>query len=153
MADTIGLKISVDGISEYFKGLSSRAGLVRGWLNRVAYPTIIAAQRMRWVSEGASEGASWRPLNPSYAMRKLKRYASYPGSGRKVLIATGRLVGGMTGDNQADHYKLVTDTRLEVGTTIPYAEYVNEDRNISDLGPATVADLDQKLRDYLLRNE
>lgn len=153
MADTIGLRISTDGISAVLGQMTSRAQLMRGWLNRVAYPTVVAAQRMRWVSEGASEGASWRQLNPSYARQKLRKYASYPGAGRKLLVATSRLVGGVTGDNPNDHYKLVTDNRLEVGTVIPYAEYVNEDRNFTNLGPQTLASLDQQLRDYLLRGE
>lgn len=151
MADSIALKVSLDGISEYFNKMIDRTKLVRGWLNRVAYPTIIQAQRMRWVSEGASEGASWVPLNPSYAMRKLRRYANYPGAGRKLLIATGRLVGGVTGDNPNDHYKLVKDTSLEVGTTINYAEYVNEVRNFTDLGDATTQHLAEQLSEYILR--
>lgn len=152
MADTIGLTISTDGIGNFLRGMTEKASLTRGWLNRVAYPTIINAQRMRWASENATEGSSWTALNQLYANRKLRKYASYPGAGRKMLIATGRLVAGVLGDNQNDHYKLVSDNRLEVGTTIPYAGYVNEARNFTDLGPATVADLDQRLRDYLLRD-
>lgn len=150
MADNISLGISMDGIGDVLRGMIDRAGTVRGWLNRVAYPKIIAAQRQRWMTEGASEGDGWEPLTPKYARYKLKKFASYPGAGQKLLIATNRLVNGMTGDNRNDHYKLVTETRLEVGTTVPYGKYVNERRNIVDLGPDTVSELTDGLRDYIM---
>ena len=151
MADNVSLSISVDGIGDYLKGMLDRAGLVRGWLNRVAYPMIIKAQQMRWMTEGASEGDGWAPLkNESYRKYKLKKYRDYPGGGRKLLIATGRLYQGMDGENTADHYKLVTDTSLEVGTTVSYAKYVNETRNIVDLGPETVDALVSGLSDYII---
>ncbi len=150
MAENVSLKISVDGIGEYLNGMLDRTKLVRGWLNRVAYPMIIKAQQMRWMTEGASEGEGWAPINPRYAKWKLKKFADYPGGGRKTLIATSRLVKGMTGENLSDHYKLVTDRTLEVGTTINYARYVNETRNIVELGPETVDSLVQGLKDYIL---
>lgn len=150
MADNVFLKISEDGIKDYLGGMLNRANLVRGWLNRVAYPKIIQAQRRRWMTENESEGGKWEPLNPSYALRKLRKYRDYPGGGRKMLVATGRLVDGMTGDNTRDHYKLVTETTLEVGTTVSYARYVNEKRNIVDLSQETMDDLVDGLKDYLL---
>jgi hypothetical protein len=149
MADNIKLTVSVDGIRDRLSGMLNRAGLVRGWLNRVAYPKIIAAQRRRWITEGGSEGQVWAPLNPMYATRKLRKFADYPGGGRKMLIATGRLVDGMTGDNTADHYKMVTDRTLETGTTIDYARYVSEKRNIVDLSEETKQDLIEGLSKYL----
>lgn len=149
MADNIALRISTDGIKKKLDGMLTKASLAKGWLNRVAYPMVIEAQRMRWASEGASEGSSWAPLNTSYAIRKLKKYASSPGGGRKMLIATSRLVGGVTGDQAADHYKLVTDKMLMVGTTIGYAKYVNETRNFVKLGTATLKNLSDSLGEYL----
>ncbi len=70
-----------------------------------------------------------------------------------MLVATGRLVDGMTGDNTGDHYKLVTETTLEVGTTINYAKYVNERRNIVDLSEATIKTLTDGLADYIVRGK
>lgn len=127
----------------------SRGRLMSGWLNRVGYPLIIEAQRMRWASEGASEGDSWRALNPLYAMQKLKRFASFPGAGRKMLVATSRLVKSVTGDEMADHYKLVTDRSLETGTRVGYAKYVDEDRPFTKLGKATIQNLTDQLNAYI----
>ncbi len=149
MPDSIALAISSDGISNVLKGMVSRAGLVRGWLNRVGYPMIIEAQRMRWASENATEGASWRPLSAKYEKYKTRKFASAPGGGRKMMIASGRLIAAVTGDDPKDHYKLVEETRLSVGTTVPYAGYANEARNFTELSSATTKDLADKLGEYI----
>jgi phage gpG-like protein len=157
VADNVELRIDVDGIGKYLKGMLSRTQQVRGWLNRNAYQIIKNAQYMRWMTEGASEGEGWAPLNPKYAKYKLKKFRDYPGQGRKMLVATGRLASAMTGGKRTsqasiagDAYKLATDTSLEVGTTISYAKYVNEARNIVELSPETVQALEDELRDYLV---
>lgn len=149
MADSVGLRISVDGAGNKLRAMLDRSGLIRGWLNRVAYPLIIEAQRIRWASENASEGSSWPQLNPSYATAKLKRFAAFPGGGRKMLIATGRLVESVTGDNTKDHYKLVEERRLTVGTMVGYAKYVDEDRNFTTFGKATKDNLTKRLNQYI----
>lgn len=149
MADSIAVRISTDGISKKLLSMLDKGQLASGWLNRVAYPMIIASHRVRWASEGASEGRSWPALNPAYASRKLKRYADYPGGGRKMLIATGKLVASMTGDETQNHYKLVIENRLEVGTTLGYAKYVDEKRPITILSSQTRANLSKSLNDYL----
>ncbi len=108
---------------------------------------------MRWASENATEGGSWRALNASYAIQKLKRYANFPGGGRKMLIATGRLVDSVTGDNKQDHYKLVAGNRLETGTRVDYAKYVAEDRPFTAFGQTTVKDLTDSLNSYIRGND
>lgn len=104
---------------------------------------------MRWASEGSSEGTTWKPVNPRYAFQKLKKWRDAPGGGRKLLIASGRLVAGVTGENPSDHYKLVEEKRLSVGTLISYAKYVNEERNFTDLSQRTVDDIAKKLGKYI----
>lgn len=149
MADGVSLKISQDGIGDLLKGMLSRAGLVRGWLNREAYPRVIKVQQMRWMTEGGSEGDGWAPLEPKYAKYKLRKFADYPGGGRKMLIATNRLANGVMAVNLSDHYKLVTETSLETGTTIPYAKYVDAKRNFTTLSQETIDTLVASLQDYL----
>ena len=149
MADSIDLNISLNGIQNKLSGMISRAGLVRGWLNRVGYPLIIEAQRLRWVSEGASEGKTWAALNPEYARYKLKKFADAPGGGRKMLVATGRLVDSVTGDNTKDHYKLVEETRLSAGSLVAYAKFVDEKRNFTILGDATIKNIADQLGEYI----
>jgi len=149
MSDNIKLDISLDGITNKLNGMLSRANLVDGWLNRVAYPQIIQHQRQRWMTEGASEGEQWKPLNPKYRLRKLSQFRDYPGAGTKMLIATGKLVDSITGDNKTDHYKIVSGKCLEMGTKVSYAKYVDETRNFTRLSDQTIEDLKAQLRAYL----
>ena len=151
MSDQIRVKVSPDGAIAQLRAMLDRGKLARGWLNRVAYPMVIRIQRYRWETENISEGGQWAALNPDYAKRKLTKFADYPGAGRKMLIATGRLIEGMTGENPSDHYKVVTDTSLEVGTTVSYAKYVDEKRTITRLSSKTVQSLKESLRDYIMR--
>lgn len=66
-----------------------------------------------------------------------------------MLIATNRLADGVMAVNLSDHYKLVTATSLETGTTVNYAKYVNEKRNFTTLSQETVDRLMASLQDYL----
>lgn len=154
MSDKISLKVSVDGISKYLEKMLDRSRLIEGWLNRVAYPTLIKVQRVRWQTEGASEGSTWAAIDQNYATKKLSLFRDYPGSGRKLLIATGRLIQGMTGENKSDHYKLVTKSSLEMGTVgIDYAAYVDEKRDITTLSKETTSKLSDSLGKYLAKGE
>lgn len=150
---SIKLDVSIDGIADYLKGMISRANQIDGWLNRVAYPTLVAHQRQKWMTEGASEGKAWTPLNPTYRLRKLTRFRDYPGAGQKMLIATSRLVDSMTGDNKAEHFKLVSGRRLEFGSLVPYAKYVDQTRPITEMSDQTWDDLTDQLGKYLTGNK
>jgi len=152
MSDNIKLDISMDGITNKLNGMIQRANLVDGWLNRVAYPALIAKTRQRWMSEGSSEGDGWKPLNAKYKLEKLRRFRDYPGAGQKMLIATSRLVNSMTGDDTGEHYKLVSNQRLEFGSRVPYAKYVDEMRSITKLSAETIEELKTQLSQYLSGN-
>lgn len=141
---------SASGISDHLKGMADRSRLVTGWLNRVAYPKLIAVQRMRWQTEGKSEGDQWATLNPNYREYKLKRFRDYPGGGRKMLVATTRLVTSMTGDVKTEHWKLVQGHKLEVGSKVPYGQYVDADRDTTSLSDETVSELIDGLLDYIV---
>lgn len=145
------MRVVENGIGDWFQRsiAKSEGSSVRGWLNRVAYPEIINAQLRRWQSEGASEGEKWQALNPAYARSKLKRFADYPGGGRKMLIATGRLVDSMTGRSEEGR-KIVQETKLTIVSTVPYGEYVDEVRDITSLSEKTVDRLIDSLIAYLV---
>lgn len=157
------MKLNVDtkSISKFFGDMLDRTNLVTGWLNRVGYPMLLKAQQMRWQTEGASEGVNWAPLTSrNYKTYKLKRFADYPGGGRKTLIATGRLAYSMTlssnlesnKSKDGDHYKLVQGNKLEMGTFVPYAKYQQQaDRDMVTIGPDTEQALVDNLRDYIVK--
>ena len=109
------------GIQKNLTSMLDRGKETRAYLNRVVYPQYQKAQQKRWMTEGASEGQKWKPINPDYAEYKLRRYGGgtkyewiggqgegrpwkpdgkwpvFPGKGSKLLIATGRLVSSVIG--------------------------------------------------------
>jgi len=154
------LKVDVKSLTEHFESMLNRARTVDAWLNRVAYPQILKAQKQRWITEGQSEGVPWAPIQEKTRRSKLKRFRDYPGGGRQSLIATGRLAFSMTLDGNltsakagaGDHYKMVSRNRLETGTFVPYAKYVEEGgRDITTLGEETRQKLVKNLNDYLMK--
>lgn len=70
-----------------------------------------------------------------------------------MLVATSRLVMSMTGQSQTEHWKIVKDAKLEVGTLVPYAKYVDESRNITELSDETIDELVDGLTDYLIEGK
>lgn len=144
------VKFSATGIQQYLNAMIDRARIGTGWLNRYAYPRLIQMQRDRWQSEGASEGNAWQAIKPSYKAYKLRKFADYPGSGSKLLIATGRLVNSMTGDTKADHWKMVKGNELTMGSLVPYAKYVDEVRDITTIGNDTMDDLADSYVQYIM---
>lgn len=104
---------------------------VRGFLERVVYPTYLKAQRRRWMSENQTDGhgdlGGWDPLNPAYARRKKIRWAAAPGGGTKMLIASGRLFKAVIGEGPG-HRKIVSERSIIIGVDIPYAKHVNARR-------------------------
>lgn len=155
----MSVKVDLESVKKMFEGMIERSKLTTGWLNRVAYPQLLNVQRLRWQTEGGSEGSPWVKTTDPYRTSKLKRYADYPGGGRKDLIATGRLAFSMTLDgslNSAkasmnDHYKLVQENKLEMGSFVPYARFMQESgRDMTTLSPDTQTELAENLRDYIV---
>ncbi len=117
-------------IKQRLEELITKADDSSGWLNRNGYRIYQNAQTRRWKTKGASEGFRWDDLNPVYRRYKLKRFKSYPGGGRKTMIATSRLVTSVAGKS-GDTRKLVTKRTLRVLTAVEYAKYVDERRTFT----------------------
>lgn len=136
-----------NALAGFHEHMVSRVGKLQGYVNRVIYEQYKEAQRDRWETEGASEGRPWPQLSQKYARQKLKRYATYPGSGRKLLIATGKLVDAVSGKDSTFHRKLVTNDKMIISVTVPYGSFVNERRPFMRMGEATI----KKMRDGLIK--
>lgn len=178
----------IKGLEAFQKKLSdmrtrSTTGL-RAYLNTVVYRQIQNAQMQRWITEGSSEGSPWSAISSVYASYKKRRYGggvryswvggrgpnrpwtesgnwpNYPGSGTKLLIATGNLVSsvigpvkegsvfGLTGSAK-DHRKLVGENSIFVGTTVTYAQDVNDKRNFTQLSVATKDTIFSGIAEYI----
>lgn len=132
---------------------------------RVVYPIYQQLQLDRFTSEGASEGFAWAKLSPMYSERKLKTFKSYPGSGRKLLIATSTLAGAIIG--KGDHPFFGTDKHRamfksqsmeisvensgtnEAGKPFNYASHVNQDRPFMKFSDASIQKMKDALTDFI----
>lgn len=104
--------------------LMKRSKSVSVFLQRAIYPRYQQAQRDRWKTENASEGATWKPLSTEYAKAKKKLFAAYPGKGENIMVATSKLYFAATGQGPG-LIKAFTDRKMVVSIqlgVIPYAE-------------------------------
>jgi len=141
-------KIS-SGIEDQLKGMVDRSRDMTSYLNRVVYQQYKNAQRQRWITEGSSEGPKWKALNKGYAKSKLTRFASYPGGGRHILIATGELQKSVIGPG-GGHRKIVTDHSIEINWTTDYADKVNDVRPFSAFGNKTNQEIYDGIAKFLI---
>lgn len=133
----------------------NRAKDPRAFLNTVILNMYANAQLQRWQSENSSETGQWTQLNQKYAKYKKKRFASFPGAGNALMIATGKL--SMAASLRGPGYKkLVSVNSLEVSiddTVIPYAKYAAVKRPIMQFGGATIESMKTVLGKYLMTGE
>ncbi len=146
------LEVTHDGISEKLKTMLTRANGVSTFLQRVILPEYYKAQEERWETENASEGETWTAIKPGYAAYKKRKFASFPGGGEKLLIATGKLAFAATGRTPSDGYKLITNDSFVVGINdeaIPYGKYVAETRPIMKFSDDTVNSWKDQIARYI----
>jgi hypothetical protein len=128
---TGGMRKVKDGISNDLAGIISRGRSLGTYLDRVVWPQFQQAQINRWETQGASEGFSWPELNPTYAKRKKKKFAAFPGAGNAMMVATGRLSSGAQGRDTAYFGRTVTESKMTVmvsSSALPYAIYPGKAR-------------------------
>lgn len=144
----------MNGIEKRLDGMVSRAKNARGYLDRVVYQQYQDAQFMRWQTANASEGSTWKPLTHAYEKYKLKKFSAFPGGGRVLMVATSNLSKSVIGPRGGGsmpfgHRKVVTESSLIVGTTVPYAGFADALRPFTKYSPATMRKIQKGLIAYL----
>ncbi len=128
-----GITCTKDGIRESLKGMMSRTNTVASFLQRVIYPSYIKAQEQRWETENESQGATWTQIaSASYLAWKRRKFASAPGGGEKLMVATSDTLFAAT-NRSGNSLKIITNDSFVVGiddTSIPYAKCAAEKRPI-----------------------
>ncbi len=140
MKDSAKFKKTLD---KAFKNLLTSNRFFPGWANRILIPEYGDMQLRRWKRKNSESGGVWHPLNKTYAKSKLRRYASMPGGGRTMMIATSRLLAGIIPPkNRAEagvkgpkeeFRKAVTKNSVILTTSVPYAKEVNEEREFTSV--------------------
>lgn len=148
------LKSIDQAVTKNLQAKLKRARLITGFLNRVIYPMYQNAQRLRWVSQNTSEGTQWAELtSKSYIARKAIMFASFPGGGKELMIASGTLFASVTGDDLTYHKKIIQGNSMQIYTSVPYAPYADLARNFSKLGQNTLDSMKQACIDYLTKGK
>lgn len=163
MSDHVGLKLVKDDMSHHFKEMLSRAQSTKA--SARLYPLYQKLQVQRFMSQGSSEGLPWKRLSPPYADYKKKKYEKYPGSGNKILIATGTLAGAVIGpgapfEGTNHHVAVFKPYSMQIsvsqsgnnaaGRPFNYAGYVNEERNFMKFSEKSIAMMKDALKQYLV---
>ena len=144
------IKTVSDGITKMLRGMRQREKALMGNFNRNLLEKYRNQQRKRWMTENASEGQPWAALDPTYASRKRRQFAGYPGRGTKKLIATNRLFESVIGPGK-DFRKIVTPRGLYIATVTPYAKYVSEDRNFTDWSQRSIRERNKGIADFIFK--
>lgn len=150
MAEAKMVKLQ-DTVSSKLEAMISRTKDPRPFLEKV-YKTYVATQAKRWQAENAdpniSPGPTWPKLTEAYSKRKLKKFASFPGGGQKIMVASGTLVNAVLGRNEHAR-KLISQSTLVVAVDLPYAKYANDPRNFTKFSKAWINKLKQDYVNYL----
>jgi hypothetical protein len=146
----ITTKFIVKDAQKVLGDMLKRERAMQSYFNRNLLEQYRNIQRKRWMTQGESEGSPWRALNPDYAARKKRVYASYPGGGTKMLIATNRLITGVVGPG-GDFRKVTTPRSITLSTVTPYAKYVDEDRTFTKFGAKSLQEIYKGIGDFLFK--
>lgn len=142
------------GIENDLKAKLTRAQSIKTFFMRVTLNQYYNAQKMRWDTENRSEEEEWLPLSPEYKKEKEKKFAEYPGSGRQLMIATGKLAKSATGMDLEGQEVIATDTSLTINLNtsyLPYAEYAAEVRPVMEFSDKTISEMHAKLRQFIIK--
>jgi hypothetical protein len=177
-----GIKQVGKGVTQNLEAMVSRGKDSRAFFARVAYPMYQARQMKRWMTENASEGETWKPLNTKYAEWKRINFAGYPGNGEKTLIRTSRLIVGVIGrvlqgnpesiEQSAEgkfsekgsmgmavsgrapgHFVLIDERSMVVSTDVPYSKFVCERRPFFDFNPQFKKDIKKRYAQWFTTGE
>lgn len=129
-----------DNIKKSLQEMVERSNDLSSYLNRNLFRQYQKAQIERWETENSSQGGQWDRLNPTYEMRKKTKFASFPGSGNVMMVATGHLKDGATGRDPAYFLKLVSNKQFTISIntgSLPYAVYPGVQRPFMEFSDDT----------------
>lgn len=134
-------------LAALLKAAKNKDGFLKGYV----YPEYQYVQKQRWMTENATSdvtGGQWDRLNPMYETYKRKKFASYPGSGSRMLIAQYRLLPSVTGESK-DSRVLIQNGKLGIFSALPYASFVNEKRPFDTFSESWKKKVSQAWAEYI----
>lgn len=152
MAKSIGsIKRLSDGIMQNLQSKIDRTKALQSFLNVNVYAQYQVLQRTRWMTEGSSEGDTWKPVKPAYQKYKASRYAGFPGGGTKMLIRENKLQPSVIGPGDG-FKKVVTNESLIISSGVEYAKYVDQERSFSHWSEESLGSMYKMITDFVWHN-
>lgn len=146
-----------DGIERSINAMLTRGKNIQAYVTRVTFKQYQQFQLDRWASEGSSEGYSWPRLDPKYAEKKLTRFAGYPGAGKAMMIATGKLrdaaVKPGTGTGGLAIFTPIGMSVAILEEKIPYAKYAALARPFMVFGSESTGLMLDGIAQYIMRGQ
>lgn len=144
-----GIKKVQDTATQRLEDMVSKGKDSRSFIKKHLKPFYIDAQRERFDSENVSQGSQWEALSPKYAKYKLKKYATFPGGGRKINVATGRLYRTLTFQEDNAINEMTDDRTWIVIFDVPYGKFVNEARPVLKFNNSFTSQIREKFIEYM----
>lgn len=166
----VKLKTLHNRITKRLNAIKQREKSMQSFLNTTMVEMYRNIQKARWMSEGASERLRWKPLSTKpffafwepkkselrrfwqggYVEYKRHKFAEYEGSGKKMLIATGKLYKDVIGPG-GKFKKVATPKKLTITTSNEYANWVDENRTFTKYSPETRAAMRKATAQFLFK--
>ena len=178
MAQSVQFDVTKSKIVARLQSYVTRGRDARALLNGPILQIYKNAQYERFKTENSSETGQWKPLSTKpikpwwiknqedradevnawesggYAAAKRYIYKDFPGGGEKIMVGTGKLEAGLTGDIGSGFKKIVTSRSLVISlddSTVPYAKYAALERTFMSFGAITIDKMKAAIRDYMVR--
>ena len=178
MGDNVGITLVKNGIADRLKAMLSNAQSSQATAR--VYPIYQALQTQRFMTENASEGEQWKPLEAYYAKYKQRRYGgaritrgkrkgddwgTWPGKGTKMLIGTSTLAGAAIGpgapfEGTQNHRALFSPYMMQIsleqsgenaeGKPFVYPQYVAKVRPFMGFSQASLSQMRNAVSQFII---
>jgi hypothetical protein len=155
MSNRVSIARIEKGVTRRMDEMLARAKASEQFFTRVIKKAYLNTQQSRWKTENAfpfCAGGEWTALDSKYAERKKRDFAGFPGQGRLMMIATGRLYDSIMGKSK-DYREIVTNRSIAWATTVPYAKYANEARTFSAFSKDFYGNLGKFYSEYVAKGK
>lgn len=151
-----GITAIQSGVQAKLQMMVEKGKSMSSYFNRITFQNFKNVQNARFQTENASQGDKWEPIDPEsrYGKLKPKKFATYPGAGRALMVATGKLASGALAKDSANYYKAVTDRSFIIGMnldSVPYAKHAGDARPYMTVNSETLAIWKKNIVAYMTR--
>lgn len=144
-----GLSKIEDSVTDKLNNMMKTTAFFEQFIQKRFKPMFTRLQQKRWQTKNSSEGRTWDPILPSYALWKKEKYKDSFGHGEQLLIATGRLFKSLTLNEDGDWQQILTGTTLVLNFDVEYASQVSMFRPILEFSSESMKMIRDDLKQWM----